>query len=168
MRYAVDARKLRGLGWKQKVGLDKGLERTVEWYRKWGHGWWGDVRGCLSAFPEVNVEMELEGYAREAGRMKGTPLLEKARWEHRGGEGVRKVSGGREGGLLAPISLEMEVSGKVMGALAAVNSSATVNVGKNLRKRTREGDGKENEEMQGGGAKRALLEEGLGDDEVVR
>ena len=40
MRYAVDARKLRSLGWTQKIGLEEGLQRTVEWYKTCGKGWW--------------------------------------------------------------------------------------------------------------------------------
>lgn len=38
-RYAVDDRKLRNeLGWKPKEALDRGLEKTVEWYvKQWEH-----------------------------------------------------------------------------------------------------------------------------------
>jgi dTDP-glucose 4,6-dehydratase len=52
-RYAVDATKLRGLGWEQKTGLEDGLKLTVEWYRRFGKTWWGDVESVLTAFPEV-------------------------------------------------------------------------------------------------------------------
>jgi dTDP-D-glucose 4,6-dehydratase len=67
MRYAVDARKLRSLGWKQEVFLENRLARTVEWYDKYDEGWWGDVSGCLSAFPEVIDDLGVEGHAREIG-----------------------------------------------------------------------------------------------------
>ena len=52
-RYAVDATKLRGLGWEQKTGLEEGLRRTVEWYRLFGERWWGDITKVLSPFPVV-------------------------------------------------------------------------------------------------------------------
>ncbi|TGZ77825.1 NAD(P)-binding protein [Ascodesmis nigricans] len=52
-RYAVDSRKLEELGWRPEVGLGEGLRRTVEWYRRWGERWWGDVGGVLVAHPEV-------------------------------------------------------------------------------------------------------------------
>jgi GDP-mannose 4,6 dehydratase len=169
MRYAVDARKLRGLGWTQKVGLEEGLTRTVEWYKKWGTGWWGDVSGCLSAFPEVSVDMQLDDYVSELGTHRGTPLLEKAK-EKRKSDGTLKQQAGIEtvGGMLAPPmpSIEAEVGGKLGAAASAVNAAA----GKNPRKRAREIEGKENEDVreQEGGGKRILLVEGLGDDEIVR
>ena len=52
-RYAVDATKLRGLGWSQKTELDQGLRATVEWYRRFGERWWGDISKVLSPFPVV-------------------------------------------------------------------------------------------------------------------
>jgi dTDP-glucose 4,6-dehydratase len=52
-RYAVDASKLRGLGWEQKTGFAEGLKLTVDWYRKFGKTWWGDVEGVLTPYPEV-------------------------------------------------------------------------------------------------------------------
>ncbi|KAH6636184.1 hypothetical protein F5144DRAFT_487257 [Chaetomium tenue] len=52
-RYAVDATKLRGLGWEQKTGLEEGLRVTVEWYRLFGERWWGDITKVLSPFPVV-------------------------------------------------------------------------------------------------------------------
>ena len=71
MRYAVDARKLRGLGWSQKIGLEEGLSKTVEWYQKWGKRWWGDINGCLSAFPEVTVGIHIDQYVKELSAQKG-------------------------------------------------------------------------------------------------
>ncbi|KAK4041049.1 putative rhamnose biosynthetic enzyme [Parachaetomium inaequale] len=52
-RYAVDATKLKGLGWEQKTGLEEGLRVTVEWYRLFGERWWGDITKVLSPFPVV-------------------------------------------------------------------------------------------------------------------
>jgi hypothetical protein len=52
-RYAVDATKLRGLGWEQKTGFAEGLRVTVEWYRRFGERWWGDIGKVLSPFPVV-------------------------------------------------------------------------------------------------------------------
>jgi hypothetical protein len=52
-RYAVDSRKLRSLGWEQKTSFDDGLTLTVQWYRKFGKSWWGDIESILTPFPEV-------------------------------------------------------------------------------------------------------------------
>jgi dTDP-glucose 4,6-dehydratase len=52
-RYAVDASMLRGWGWEQKTGFEEGSKLTVEWYRRFGRTWWGDVEGVLTPFPEV-------------------------------------------------------------------------------------------------------------------
>merc|ERR1712000_284054 len=53
-RYAVDASKLRRLGWSQKVGLEEGLRRTVDWYSQFGESWWGDITHVLTPFPGVS------------------------------------------------------------------------------------------------------------------
>lgn len=52
-RYAVDATKLRRLGWEQKTSFEQGLRVTVEWYRRFGERWWGDISKVLSPFPVV-------------------------------------------------------------------------------------------------------------------
>jgi dTDP-glucose 4,6-dehydratase len=52
-RYAVDGTKLRKLGWDQKTSFEKGLAITVDWYRKYGERWWGDITKVLTPFPEV-------------------------------------------------------------------------------------------------------------------
>jgi dTDP-glucose 4,6-dehydratase len=73
-RYAVDATKLRGLGWEQKTGFEDGLKLTVEWYRRFGKTWWGDVESVLTAFPEVR---EVDGWAEEDPRKPlATPSFE--------------------------------------------------------------------------------------------
>ena len=53
-RYAVDATKLRQLGWKQQMSFEEGLRITVEWYRRFGERWWGDISKVLSPFPVVS------------------------------------------------------------------------------------------------------------------
>ncbi|KOS18909.1 putative rhamnose biosynthetic enzyme 2 [Escovopsis weberi] len=52
-RYAVDGSKLGGLGWSQKTSLDEGLQETVDWYRRFGEEWWGDISHALTPFPIV-------------------------------------------------------------------------------------------------------------------
>jgi dTDP-glucose 4,6-dehydratase len=52
-RYAVDGTKLRNLGWDQKTPFEKGLAVTVDWYKKFGEQWWGDISNVLTPFPEV-------------------------------------------------------------------------------------------------------------------
>ncbi|AEO68920.1 uncharacterized protein THITE_2118740 [Thermothielavioides terrestris NRRL 8126] len=50
-RYAVDATKLRALGWRQRTSFDDGLRVTVDWYRRFGERWWGDISKVLTPFP---------------------------------------------------------------------------------------------------------------------
>ncbi|KAK0673907.1 putative rhamnose biosynthetic enzyme [Cercophora samala] len=52
-RYAVDGTKLRQLGWDQKTSFEEGLRITVDWYRRFGEEWWGDISKVLSPFPVV-------------------------------------------------------------------------------------------------------------------
>jgi dTDP-glucose 4,6-dehydratase len=42
-RYALDTRKIRGLGWKKTVDFETGLKRTVNWYRRNEH-WWKPIK----------------------------------------------------------------------------------------------------------------------------
>jgi dTDP-glucose 4,6-dehydratase len=71
-RYAVNADKLRSLGWQQKVRWEQGLSQTVEWYRNWGTNWWKGTEGLfVSAFPEVG------GAGIVAGEIAKTPLVDK-------------------------------------------------------------------------------------------
>ena len=73
-RYAVDATKLRSLGWEQKTSFEDGLKLTVDWYRKFGKTWWGDVESVLTAFPEVR---EGDVWAEEDPRKPpATPSLD--------------------------------------------------------------------------------------------
>lgn len=55
-RYAVDGSKLLRLGWTQNTPFDKGLKLTVDWYRKFGGEWWGDISDRLSAFPTAPAQ----------------------------------------------------------------------------------------------------------------
>lgn len=52
-RYAVDGNKLRNLGWEQRTSLEEGLRATVDWYRKYGESWWGDISHVLTPFPVI-------------------------------------------------------------------------------------------------------------------
>lgn len=52
-RYAVDGTKLRQLGWEQKTSFSDGLATTVDWYKKFGEQWWGDISKVLTPFPIV-------------------------------------------------------------------------------------------------------------------
>lgn len=42
-RYAVDSSKLRGLGWRPLIPLDRGLRETVAWYRD-NESWWRPLK----------------------------------------------------------------------------------------------------------------------------
>jgi dTDP-D-glucose 4,6-dehydratase len=52
-RYATDGSKLTALGWQPKMSFDEGLKITVEWYRRFGEVWWGDISRVLTSFPVV-------------------------------------------------------------------------------------------------------------------
>lgn len=52
-RYAVNGQKLCDLGWQQKTPFAQGLKTTVDWYRKYGEEWWGNIDNILGTFPEI-------------------------------------------------------------------------------------------------------------------
>ncbi|CAG8977401.1 hypothetical protein HYALB_00007031 [Hymenoscyphus albidus] len=52
-RYAVDGTKLRQLGWEQKTSFSEGMAITVDWYKRFGEKWWGDISKVLTPFPTV-------------------------------------------------------------------------------------------------------------------
>jgi dTDP-glucose 4,6-dehydratase len=52
-RYAVDGTKLRKLGWEQKTSFSDGMAITVDWYKRFGEQWWGDITKVLTPFPTV-------------------------------------------------------------------------------------------------------------------
>lgn len=74
-RYAVDGTKLRQLGWEQGTSFAEGLSITVDWYRRFGEEWWGDISKILSPFPMV-VEAEVIADKEE---ISDTPQLAKKR-----------------------------------------------------------------------------------------
>ena len=43
----LDCGKLQALGWRQKVGWEEGLRRTVGWYSAYGETWWGNIGQIL-------------------------------------------------------------------------------------------------------------------------
>lgn len=53
-RYAIDGTKLSQLGWKQKTTFEEGLRMTVDWYRRFGEEWWGNISQVLTPFPTVS------------------------------------------------------------------------------------------------------------------
>ncbi|KAI0147155.1 dtdp-glucose-dehydratase [Xylariaceae sp. FL1272] len=63
-RYAVDGTKLRQLGWEQKTSFSEGLKTTVDWYKRFGEEWWGDISKVLSPFPIV-IETEVHSDKEE-------------------------------------------------------------------------------------------------------
>lgn len=52
-RYATDGSKLAALGWSPKMEFGEGLKVTVDWYRRFGEVWWGDIGRVLTSFPVV-------------------------------------------------------------------------------------------------------------------
>jgi len=44
---------LTALGWQPKKAFDEGLRETVDWYRRFGEAWWGDISRVLTSFPVV-------------------------------------------------------------------------------------------------------------------
>ena len=113
------------------------------------------------------MDLKVDRYVRELGVLRHTPLLREGVLKARKvSDGLLKKQAGIEtaGGLMVPPmpSIEVEVTGKLAAAASAVNA------GKNPRKRAREVEGKENEDVGEGGGKRVLLGDGSGDSEVVR
>ncbi len=59
-RYAVDCRKLHGLGWKPAVPFEQGLKATVEWYRE-NECWWRPIKsGEFRQYYEEQYRRRLE------------------------------------------------------------------------------------------------------------
>ena len=42
-RYAIDATKLRVLGWSPKMNFNNGIKQTIEWYKN-NEGWWKKIK----------------------------------------------------------------------------------------------------------------------------
>ncbi|PSK56509.1 UDP-glucuronic acid decarboxylase 1 [Elsinoe australis] len=66
-RYAVDGSRLKQLGWEQRTSFEDGLRMTVEWYRKFGSDWWGDVESRLTPFPEPPTPAPDEDESQKKG-----------------------------------------------------------------------------------------------------
>jgi hypothetical protein len=182
-RYWLSAKKLKALGWEQKVRLEEGLKITVDWYRKFGRHWWKGTEGLFeSAFPEVGGE----GLIGHGGAR--TPLLEVQMEKldkmngQQGQQGVMVSAdataegekGAIKGGFLAvPFPAG---AGLVASTAAAMNAAggthAAIGEKKASRKRQREadsGDEKENRDVESvAGAKRQMLGEAFGAEETVR
>ena len=97
-RYAVDATKLRELGWEQKTSLEEGLKTTVDWYSRFGETWWGDISHVLTPFPVVNDEGEL--MPDDEHSMRDEPLQPGEVWDEnqKQNERANGESNGHENG----------------------------------------------------------------------
>ncbi|KAK9247518.1 hypothetical protein V1506DRAFT_57438 [Lipomyces tetrasporus] len=63
-RYAIDASRLKSLGWIQKTRFEDGISITIAWYRLFGLSWWGDISDILSAFPtnrHIHCKADIDG-----------------------------------------------------------------------------------------------------------
>lgn len=60
-RYAVDATRLKNLGWVQKTTFEDGLRATVQWYQSFPN-WWGNINNALTAFPVVEGKAVVPSY----------------------------------------------------------------------------------------------------------
>jgi dTDP-glucose 4,6-dehydratase len=65
-RYAMDGSRLAGLGWKNRVGFEDGLDLTVDWYRA-NQDWWRPIKSG-----EWNDYYERQYGARLAGSQQAT------------------------------------------------------------------------------------------------
>jgi hypothetical protein len=90
-RYAVDATKLRALGWQQKMSFEDGLKITVDWYRQFGEQWWGDVEGVLTPFPVVRAgEFYADGESKRSDANQTTMAHVNGGATVNGGRGSKK------------------------------------------------------------------------------
>ncbi|KAK9325800.1 hypothetical protein V1517DRAFT_313521 [Lipomyces orientalis] len=63
-RYAIDASRLKSLGWIQKTRFEDGISMTIAWYRQFGLSWWGDISDILSTFPtnrHIHCKADIDG-----------------------------------------------------------------------------------------------------------
>lgn len=90
-RYAVDATKLRRLGWEQKTTFEVGLKITVDWYRQFGEEWWGDIGKVLVPFPVVK-DSEIIGEHEDMDESQSVVKGKKSRIN--GKNGITSAKGG--------------------------------------------------------------------------
>lgn len=89
-RYAVDATKLRQLGWDQKTTFEEGLKITVDWYSRFGEAWWGDISHVLTPFPLVSAG---EVVPDDEHSERDEPLKPKEGWVRNGEQKENRVDG---------------------------------------------------------------------------
>ncbi|KAK3375197.1 dTDP-D-glucose 4,6-dehydratase [Podospora didyma] len=92
-RYAVDGTKLRQLGWDQKTPFADGLRITVEWYRRFGEVWWGDISKVLSPFPIVAADQTVLSDKEPVSDLP-QPLAEGQAKKRKLADGINASSGG--------------------------------------------------------------------------
>ena len=51
-RYNITSEKLKLLGWKEEVGFEDGLKKTIEWYKQYGHRY-ENIENALKAHPTI-------------------------------------------------------------------------------------------------------------------
>jgi dTDP-glucose 4,6-dehydratase len=61
LRYALDCRKIRQLGWQPQIPFEQGLKETIKWYVQ-HEGWWRRIKEKSQAFRAF-----YEAYYRERG-----------------------------------------------------------------------------------------------------
>lgn len=71
-RYAVNGSKLMALGWTQKTSIQEGLDITVDWYRRFGSSWWGDIESRLTPFPDAPLQDKADTATTAAGTIAAT------------------------------------------------------------------------------------------------
>ncbi|HZY97503.1 MAG TPA: dTDP-glucose 4,6-dehydratase [Candidatus Cybelea sp.] len=63
-RYAVNAAKLRGLGWQPRVPFDEGIAKTIAWYRA-NESWWRPLKGAHAASVGAGARSADSGAAQQ-------------------------------------------------------------------------------------------------------
>lgn len=104
-RYAVDGTKLRKLGWDQKTSFADGLHITVNWYRKFGEVWWGDISKVLSPFPIVDdghVMSDREPVTDAPQPVEGQHLTKKRKADGVNGHGTTNGTNGTASSFAVP------------------------------------------------------------------
>jgi dTDP-glucose 4,6-dehydratase len=57
VRYAIDASRIKSLGWSPRLSLEEGIERTVQWYRE-NEAWWESHRATAEAIYSDDAPQE--------------------------------------------------------------------------------------------------------------